>query len=35
MGRSTLPKRMIWSTLLLITSTGTAKPTPEFAPDGL
>jgi hypothetical protein len=35
MGLTTLPKRMICSTLLRKASTGIAKPTPLFAPDGL
>ena len=35
MGRMTLPKLMICSTLLLTISTGIAKPTPLFAPLGL
>ena len=33
-GRSTLPNWMIWLTELRMMSTGTAKPTPLFAPDG-
>lgn len=34
MGLMTLPKEMIWVTELRIMSTGTAKPTPLFAPEG-
>jgi hypothetical protein len=34
MGRTTRPCSMICDTLLVTTSTGIAKPTPELAPDG-
>ena len=34
MGRITLPNLMIWLTELRMMSTGTANPTPLFAPDG-
>jgi hypothetical protein len=34
MGLITLPNLMIWVTELRMMSTGTAKPTPLFAPEG-
>ena len=34
-GRMTFPNWMIWGTIFLTVSTGTAKPTPLDAPDGL
>ncbi len=34
-GRVTLPNLMSWGTILFTVSTGTAKPTPLEAPDGL